>query len=116
MVPTVRLTLRTGSSSATAVPSCSAPSASWISVLSRARSIPWSCATVWRRGAAAAEAGAGRAGARAEPGLLPVAGGAGGVEPVDTADRLIQGGEPERGQVLTDFLRDELEEVDHELM
>ena len=43
IVPTVRLTLRTCSSSRTGAPSSSAPSHSWMSVLSSAASRPWSC-------------------------------------------------------------------------
>ena len=43
IVPTVRLTLRTGSSRLTGRASSSAPSHSWISVWSRAMSSPWSC-------------------------------------------------------------------------
>ncbi|CAM3055242.1 hypothetical protein RHDE110596_14450 [Prescottella defluvii] len=56
-VPTVRLTLRTGSSSRTGNASSSAPSASWMSVRSSARSSPWSCARTRRRCGTAAPAG-----------------------------------------------------------
>ena len=50
MVPTVRLTLRTGRSSCTRSPEDSAPSQSWISVLSSALSSPWSWARSRCRG------------------------------------------------------------------
>ncbi len=50
IVPTVRLTLRIGSSSVTCWPNSIAPSASWISVLSSACARPWSCSTICRRG------------------------------------------------------------------
>ena len=68
MVPTVRFTLRTGRSRCTWSPERSAPSDSWISVLSSAFSRPWSCARglVARRRPAAAPA-CGRSGTGPAP-------------------------------------------------
>ena len=53
MVPTVRLTLRTGKSRRTGEPSSSDPSASAMSVLSSALSSPWSCSLIRCRGTSA---------------------------------------------------------------
>ena len=67
IVPTVRLTLRTGSSSRTGVPSASAPSHSCSSVLSSACCRPWSCGCVQVSDAPGARSGTCSTGARSRP-------------------------------------------------
>src|SRR5689334_5849508 len=96
IVPTVRLTLRTGSSRLTGRASSSAPSHSWISVWSSATSRPWSCSRTRRRG-------------------LPVVDRLAGVQQLDVADRLVQRAEAQLGEVAADLLGEELEEGDDEL-
>ena len=66
-MPTVRLTLRTGSSRLTGRASSSAPSQSWISVWSSAMSSPWSWDFTRRRGAPSGSSGTTRIGDRSSP-------------------------------------------------
>ncbi len=67
MVPTVRFTLRTGSSSRTRSPEDRAPSASWMRVLSSAFSRPWSCVVVWCLAARGGSSGTWKIGDRSRP-------------------------------------------------
>ena len=67
IAPTVRLTLRTGSSSVTGEASISAPSQSWISVLSSASSSPCSCPRIRRARRAAGSRGTSSSGVRSSP-------------------------------------------------
>src|SRR5215207_9747762 len=70
MVPTVRLTLRTGRSSRTASPDFRAPSLSWIRVLSSAFSSPWSWLVVQCRDAPSGSSGLWKIGRRSSPSVF----------------------------------------------
>ncbi len=67
IVPTVRLTLRTGSSSRTGVPRVRGPSASRISVLSSALSSPWSWLATQCLAASGSSSGTCSTGCRSRP-------------------------------------------------
>ena len=116
MVPTVRLTLRIGSSNCTGWPSLervARPAA--MSSLSRALSSPWSCSVVRRRGAL--RAGRARAGSARGRGRAPSSARsrARGVEHLGVPDGLVEAAEAERRQVLAHLLGDVLEEGHDEL-
>ena len=111
MVPTVRLTLRTGRSSRTLSPDRSAPSLSWIRVLSSACSSPWSWVVVQCREAPSGSSGLWKIGRRSSPWVFQWCTARVDVEDLGLPDGLLDRPEAELGEVLADLLRDEPHEV-----
>ena len=115
IVPTVRLTLRTGRSMRTGSRRSRASAASAISRLSSARSRPWSCSFVWCSSRAGDRRRDREHRGEVEALGLPVVDRGARVEQLDVADRLEQRAEAQLREQLPDLLRDELHERDDEL-
>ncbi len=115
IVPTVRLTLRIGSTARTGSSRSSAGRHSAISSLSRARSRPWSCVTTWRRAAPAGSSGRCRTGARSRPAAFQCSTAARVSSTSTWPTASARRAEAESGEELADLLGDEGEEVLDEL-
>ena len=110
IVPTVRLTLRTGRSIRTCSPRSRAGAARRMSSLSSALSSPWSWARAWCRAEPGRGSTGASSGARSSPEAFQWSTASAGVEQVDAADGLVDRAQAQGGEELAHLLGDELEE------